>query len=219
VADVERPDVDPADRHHVERVLRVRAGQTVTVGDGQGRWRTCAWGGVVEPVGEVIVEAHPAPAVTVGFALPKADRAEWATQKLVELGVDRIVLLHTARSVVRWEPSRAARQRERLERVARQAAMQARRAWLAEVEGPIEVADALTWDGTALAEPGGGPVSLERPVVLVGPEGGWSAEEWDGRPATVGLGPHVLRVETAAIAAGALLAGLRARLVGPATQD
>jgi RsmE family RNA methyltransferase len=64
-----------------------------------------------------------------------------------------------------------------------------------------------------LADDGGGPVALERPVVLVGPEGGWAPEETAcGRP-TMGLGPHVLRSETAAIAAGALLVAKRAGLV------
>jgi RsmE family RNA methyltransferase len=65
----------------------------------------------------------------------------------------------------------------------------------------------------ALAESGGGPVGLDRPVVLVGPEGGWSPEEAAcGRP-TVGLAPNILRAETAAIAAGALLVAKRASLV------
>ena len=217
VSEVDRPEVDSADRHHVERVLRVRAGQVVTVSDGNGRWRTCRWGPVLEPVGEVVAEDRPVPALTVGFAVPKADRPELATQKLVELGVDRIVLLHTARSVVRWDGDRAARQRQRLARVAREAAMQSRRTWLPHVEGPVEFDDAVAWDGVALADPGGDPPSLERPAVLVGPEGGWSAEEWNRRPATVGLGPQVLRVETAAMVAGAMLVGLRARIVGPSS--
>ena len=65
----------------------------------------------------------------------------------------------------------------------------------------------------ALADPGGRPPSLDYPTVLVGPEGGWSpAERGFGLP-TVALGPTVLRTETAAVTAGALLAALRAGLV------
>jgi len=57
---------------------------------------------------------------------------------------------------------------------------------------------------------------LATPTVLIGPEGGWSDEELDAVPNQVGLGPHVLRAETAALAAGVLLAALRAHLVVPA---
>jgi 16S rRNA (uracil1498-N3)-methyltransferase len=216
---LDRPEVEPFDRHHVERVLRLRPGEPVTVSDGNGRWAACSWGPVLEPVGEVVLEDRPDPPVTVGFAVPKGDRPEWATQKLVELGVDRIVLLHAARSVVRWTGERSVRHRQRLRRVAREAAMQARRTWLPQVEGPIELDEVLGWEGVALAGPGGAPPSLERPVVLVGPEGGWTPEEWGRRPAAVGLGPQMLRVETAAMAAATLLLGLRARLVGPVAPE
>ncbi len=65
----------------------------------------------------------------------------------------------------------------------------------------------------ALAVPGGAPISLSAPTVLVGPEGGWTDEELAAVPRHVGLGPHVLRAGTAALAAGVLLAALRAGLV------
>jgi 16S rRNA (uracil1498-N3)-methyltransferase len=65
----------------------------------------------------------------------------------------------------------------------------------------------------ALADPGGAPLTLSTPTVLVGPEGGWTDEELAAVPCHVGLGPHVLRAETAAVAAGVLLAALRAGLV------
>jgi RsmE family RNA methyltransferase len=68
----------------------------------------------------------------------------------------------------------------------------------------------------ALAELGGDPPSLERPVVAVGPEGGWSDAERELCRARVGLGDAVLRAETAAVAAGTLLAGLRSALVAGA---
>jgi 16S rRNA (uracil1498-N3)-methyltransferase len=71
--------------------------------------------------------------------------------------------------------------------------------------------------GLALAERGGEPPSLERPVLAVGPEGGWSDAERELAPATVTLGDAVLRTETAAVAAGTLLAGLRSALVRGAT--
>jgi len=68
--------------------------------------------------------------------------------------------------------------------------------------------------GLALAEPGGGPVSLATPVVLVGPEGGWSPRELELVEHKVSLGDGILRVETAAVAAGVLLTTLRSRSSG-----
>jgi hypothetical protein len=83
---------------------------------------------------------------------------------------------------------------------------------------PVSTLDAL---GSAfgaelvLAQPGGGPPSLDRTVVAVGPEGGWYPDEVARFGPGIGLGPTVLRAETAAVAAGTLLCGLRAGLVAP----
>jgi 16S rRNA U1498 N3-methylase RsmE len=64
-----------------------------------------------------------------------------------------------------------------------------------------------------LAEPGGGPLSLAHPVVLVGPEGGWAPSELGAGTPTVALGALVLRAETAALAVAAILGNLRSRSV------
>jgi 16S rRNA (uracil1498-N3)-methyltransferase len=201
------------DRYHLERVLRVRRGEPLTVSDGKGAWRPCRYGPVVEASGPVGFTAKASPNLTVGFSIPKGDRPELIVQKLTELGIDRIVALHAERSVVRWDGDRASRHLRRLRRVAREAAMQARRAWLPEVEGPLDVAVLAASAGAATCEPGGGPPTLECPVLLVGPEGGWSHGEAVLTARKVALGPHVLRVETAALSAGVLLAALRSRLV------
>ena len=66
-----------------------------------------------------------------------------------------------------------------------------------------------------LCERGGRAPTLDDVAVLVGPEGGWTASELDAGLPTVGLGPQVLRAETAAVAVGALLVGLRAQVVAP----
>ena len=209
VSDVGAPVVTADDRHHLERVLRLRPGDEITVADGAGRWRRCLVSG--EPVGEVEVVERPAPAIAVGFALTKGERPEWAVQKLTEVGVDRIVPFVAARSVVRWDAARAAANVERWRRIAREAASQSRRVWLPEV-ADVQPFEAVVAAG-ALADPSGGPPSLAHPVVLVGPEGGWADEELAADMPRVRLGPHVLRAETAAMAAGVLLCGLRAKLV------
>jgi 16S rRNA (uracil1498-N3)-methyltransferase len=217
VEDLDRPALAESDLHHLSRVLRLRPGEAVVVSDGAGGTRPCLWTGSVllSPEGEVVREAAPAPLLTVAFALTKGDHPEWAVQKLTEAGVDRVVLMTTERCVVRWAPPAAGRQLERLRDVARQAAMQSRRAWLPAVEGPLPFAEVVAGQ-VALAVPGGRPLTLATPTVLIGPEGGWTDAELGSGPDHVGLGPHILRAETAALAAGVLLAGLRGGFVAPA---
>jgi 16S rRNA (uracil1498-N3)-methyltransferase len=212
VADLADPQLDDADRHHLERVLRLRAGEEVTVSDGRGGWRRCTFGagGDLQPEGEVEQRPQPAPAITVAFALTKGDKPELTVQKLTELGVDRIVPFVAARSVVRWDDERAARQVERLRRVAREAGMQSRRAHLPEVAEVADFATVARLPGAVLADAGGQPPALATPAVLVGPEGGWSDEERAAGLPCAGLGDHVLRAETAAITAAALWTALRA---------
>ena len=90
--------------------------------------------------------------------------------------------------------------------------MQSRRAFLPEVDDVRSFAEVAALPGAALADAGGDPPSLARPTVLVGPEGGWSDEERAAGLPAVALGPHVLRAETAAIVAGALVVALRSSL-------
>jgi 16S rRNA (uracil1498-N3)-methyltransferase len=166
----------------------------------------------------VTVVPSPTPLVTVGFVPVKGDRPEWVVQKLTEAGVDRIVVLHSVRAVVRWAGDRAERNLDRLRRVAREAAAQSRRPRLPELVGVLDLPalNALVGPATlALAHPGGDPPSVAMPALAVGPEGGWDPSELAGGDyPTMGLGPTILRAETAALAGGLLLCALRNGLVG-----
>ncbi len=220
VEDLETPETGPEDGHHLARVLRLRAGETVVAADGAGHWRACRYGpgGRLEPVGDIVSCTRPAPEVTVGFVPVKGDRPEWVVQKLTELGVDRIVVLTSARAVVRWEGDREGKALDRLRRVSREGAAQSRRPWTPSVTGVGTLADLAgeLAGGLALAQPGGPAPGPGLTGLAVGPEGGWGEAELElGLPA-VGLGPGVLRAETAAVAAGFLLCGLRDRVIGPA---
>ena len=165
VADLETLELDEADSHHLSRSLRLQPGEAVTASDGAGGWRLCRFapGPALEPDGPVRHEPRPKPEVTVGFALAKGERPEWATQKLTEVGVDHIVPLLTSRTVVRWDADRADRNRVRLTRVAREAAMQSRRTWLPEVGVPVSFARAAedlgrrSPAGPRPPDPAGGP--------------------------------------------------------------
>jgi 16S rRNA (uracil1498-N3)-methyltransferase len=202
VDDIDLPVPDDATEHHLFRVLRLRDGEAVTVTDGAGAWRGCVVrADRLEPVtAPSTIERRPDP-VTIAFAIPKQDRPEWIVQKLTELGVDRIVLLHADRSVVRWAPDRAAKHLGKLRRVAVQAVEQSRGVWLPEITGPVPSAEVLP---TAVAaEPGGRPLEPTDRLIAIGPEGGWSPDEIAVAADRVALGSTILRVETAAIVAAA----------------
>jgi 16S rRNA (uracil1498-N3)-methyltransferase len=209
VDDLDEPVLREPDRHHLERVLRLRTGDQITVADGAGRWRTCLLGDSLVTAGPIISDERLEPELTVGVALVKGERPELVVQKLVELGIDHIVLFRADRSVVRWDATRAARAAARLETVGREAAMQSRRARLAEISVGASFAELAALPRAALAQRGGGPLTLEHPIVLVGPEGGWSPDELGAGLPTVDLSDAVLRSETAALTVAAGLTSLR----------
>jgi len=209
--------------HHLQRVRRVHEGEIVTGADGWGRWRvyevTAAGSGelVLDARTEVGHEPHLVPGLTVAVALTKGEKPELVVQKLTELGVDRIVLVAAARSVVRWDDAKAAANLERLRRVAREAGQQCRRARIPEVDGPVAPGDLAGHPGLVVAGPDGVPApELRFPrggewTVLVGPEGGFDPVELEqfGDAPRLAVGRFVLRAETAAIAVAAALAGHR----------
>ncbi len=195
--------LDDPSHHHVFRVLRVRDGETITVTDGAGGWRVCrTTGSVIEPDGATQFEPAPVHPTTIAFAIPKQDRPEWIVQKLTELGVDRIVVLHADRSVVRWDAERAEKHLAKLRRVAGEAVQQSRRVRVPVVDGPLAAIEVLP-DAVA-AEPGGRPLTALDRTIAIGPEGGWSQAELEIATGRVSLGSTVLRVETAALAAAVL---------------
>jgi 16S rRNA (uracil1498-N3)-methyltransferase len=215
------------DEHrHVARVLRARPGESLTLFDGAG--------GEVEAtivaVGAREVElslgerraapaAAPAVAITLLVAVPRGERMDWLVQKTTELGVTRIVPVSSERSVAR--PEAGSGRKPRWEKIAREAARQCGRADVPRIEEPTELAAALAdtalpsrrlalWEGergrslgAALAADAAVPTAI-----LVGPEGGFAADEVAEAVragfVAVGLGPRILRVETAAVVAVAL---------------
>ncbi|MEY4607576.1 MAG: hypothetical protein RLY45_2336 [Actinomycetota bacterium] len=208
---IDEPSLVSGDEHHLIRVLRLRDGDRVSASDGNGRWRPCVMRSGALEVAGAVAEGEPARQCAVGAAIPKGDRLDWMVQKLTEVGVQRIVLLESDHSVVRWDPARAARQLERLQRIAREAAAQSRRCRLPVIEGPAPYGAVIAEAGAAIADPDGPPLAAgpARGPLLIGPEGGWSAAERSAASqagaAVVSLGATVLRVETAAVVAAALM--------------
>ncbi|MGA8296206.1 MAG: 16S rRNA (uracil(1498)-N(3))-methyltransferase [Acidimicrobiales bacterium] len=223
VGDIDELSLTPDDTHHLVDVLRLRSSSIVVAADGAGAYRICKLkdsetkphrrrASRVEdarlvPLGPVLRAPLPGREISIGLALGKGDRPEWAVQKLTELGVDRIVFLETARGVVRPDDRAIGHRKERLARVAREAAMQCRRLVLPAISGPVALETALgSAPGTAaLAHPGSPPVDESVSSVFVGPEGGFTPDELALAPRLVGLPGHVLRTETAAVASAVLL--------------
>jgi 16S rRNA (uracil1498-N3)-methyltransferase len=208
---------------HLSRVLRGQAGDEVVVFAGTG----VEWPARIVRVARDEVElalgaprAEPprtGPRLTLAVALPKGERQKWLVEKLTELGVDRLVPLVTTRGVA--EATAAAR--GRLERGVIEACKQCGRNRLMEIGVPQNIAELLA-EITAgrravVADPHAPPLDAAmlaanggEIVGLVGPEGGFTSDEIAAaeRAGAVraGLGPHVLRVETAAVALAARLA-------------
>ncbi len=216
VDSLDHPQLAETDHRHIARVLRARPGEIVTVTDGRGNWRQGVvptdWSDPSIGLAELgrVHSVAARRAVCVAFALVKADKPETVVQKLTELGIARVVLLSAAHSVVRWDTDKAAKNLVRLRSVAKEALMQSRGVWLPEVSGPVTPAAFVQAEQSggrivAAAQFAGAEVSNAIDTILIGPEGGWSAEERSVFGRTVSLSHNVLRAETAAIAAGVLL--------------
>jgi 16S rRNA (uracil1498-N3)-methyltransferase len=202
---------------HLAAVLRAERGQPVSVADGTGQ----VWQGRVahrtdDEVSVALVERFcvpaPCPRLTVVHALPKGRKLDDVVQRLTEVGVDRLVPVHSARSQVRLTGTRAAKALARWRAVALAASKQSRRARLLDVV-PIGEwagafagtgAGAVLWEG-AVTPLGSVLADVADPAEItlgVGAEGGLTPEEVEaaGLPAA-SLGPTILRTETAALVA------------------
>jgi 16S rRNA (uracil1498-N3)-methyltransferase len=204
VESVQAPVLLDDDAHHLSRVLRLRDGESVTCSDGNGSWVACTWNsGDVEVASEVVVNESPVPPLTVAIAPVKGDRTDLVIEKVVEIGIDHIIILSPVeRSVVRWASNKVPQVMDRYTRIARAAAMQSRRVFLPTVSGPVSLAN-VTGQGVAYAEPGGSASGDAVTTLVIGPEGGFSPAEVAIAPALADLGPSILRAETAAIVGAA----------------
>jgi len=218
-------EINGEDAKHLTRVLRVEAGQRYEISDNHSVYLAEIETSRKEHVVFRTLEKLPAqeitPTVVLCAALIKFDHFEWMIEKATELGVARIVPVAAARSEHGLE--RAAHKRvERWRRIALEASQQSRRAFLPEVDDPLDFDDAVSLTAThryVLDEKPGAPTfsgalpperaASDTVAILVGPEGGWTEEERDqfvgARWTPVSLGPLVLRAETAAIAALAII--------------
>ena len=213
VDDLAAPVLDDDAAHHWIRVRRLRAETSVTITDGQGRWRAARFGADASLAvdGEVVAVPRPDP-VTVAFALTKGSKPDLVIQKLTEQGVDRIVPIIAAHSVVRWDDAKAEAQWERWWVIARNAIEQSMGVFLPVIDrlGSVVTAAGI---GARRLDRDGTPWDRSITAVAVGPEGGWADDERDLLGPAVSLSANVLRAETAAITVGGILTAVREGVV------
>jgi len=219
-------ELDTDQAAHARKSLRLGLGDAVELFDGAGG---VARGVISQMRPQMAVDvsdrttvAAPTPGLTLAVAVPKGDRAATLVEAAAQLGVDRIVPLITERSVVAPGKNKQAR----FERIATEAAKQCGRAWMMNIDPPTNLTALLheqpgkgelrliadVQDVHAVYAPADWPSKMmkARQVrVLVGPEGGWTdAERAAAKKAgyhSWQFGPHVMRVETAALAAAAIV--------------
>lgn len=217
-----RAPLSPEARHYLRDVLRLAPGDAVEAFDGAG----AAFDATIAPGYEALAlgarrEARRASGqaeVWLLLALAKGEKVDLAVQKATELGATRIATFEAERSIVRLDPRKGEERAGRWRRIAEEAARQCGRADVPEVPPPAPLAAVLATLPPGFAalvfHPGGAPLAaLAAPgagvAAIVGPEGGLTGEEVAACEAAgaarASLGPRVLRAETAAIVAVALL--------------
>ncbi len=217
---VELPDDESK---HARNVLRVRTGENVGLLDGKGLLAEAEVVEVGKPVVVRVTRADPqqevSPQLDVAAAVPKGALVEEMVRGLSQLGAARWIPLTTERSVV--DPREA--KLNRLQRLAVESAKQCGRSYLLKIDTTTPFDQLLeedAWDVKLIAA-----IDDETPLksealrdtlagkqhvlVMIGPEGGWTeAEETRAKAAgalPIQLGPHVMRIETAACAAASIV--------------
>lgn len=206
---------------HLSRVLRARVGQKFDISTGD-----IVRVGVVIAVSDSRVEFElgeecpnqSVPDITLALGIFKFDRMEWAIEKATELGVTRIIPVVAQRSEPHLAVA-ASKRVERWERIARQATEQSRGLAVPEIAQPIKLTELLKCETAVrivlselehdLMLKSAIPANPQQTILALGPEGGWSESELiqfrDAGWVSASLGETILRAETAAIAAMAVI--------------
>lgn len=210
--------LDPQQSKHAWKVLRLQVADQVQLVDGSG---SLAVGKIeaVKPVMSVRIESVSQvpplkPRLTLACALPKGGRADDMVNQLCQLGLDELIPLHTHRSVV--EPK--ANKLDRFERIIAESCKQCGRTHAMTVSPPMQLAGLARrqFDEKRIGLPAAQVLEtpkneIESLLILIGPEGGFTSDEeqWAMKQGFIAwqFAPHVLRIETAAVASVSILRG------------
>jgi 16S rRNA (uracil1498-N3)-methyltransferase len=209
--------------HHL-RVRRAADGETLRLLDGAGKVATgqLRWSGKQASVAIGTTTAvDPFPPLVLAVGAGDRERFGWLAEKAAELGVTDLIPLATSHAQAVGTRIRE-EQMGRIQIRAREALKQSGSAWAPRIHSPLSVEqlcarpmDGLRW----LAQPGGSPppaaLAREAVTVAIGPEGGWTDDEADRLLAAgyqpIALAAHILRFETAALAAATIIGVARLR--------
>lgn len=205
---------------HLREVLRLKPGDEVSVFDGEGKEFRARVAQARREFAELDLDEEIPPArpesplqITLAVALLKGEKFDLVVQKATELGVNKLVPLVTRYADIKLRDESDANKRvARWQRISLEAAKQSGRAVVPEVSLPVTL-DSLFNDTCLLFSERGGhgltQIETDAVTAIIGSEGGWSDEELDEARAAgvhiVTLGGRILRAETAAITATALL--------------
>ncbi len=220
----ETMEIEGVDARHIYTVLKMKPGEKVQIVSDDGvtalaEITETAPGCTVVKCLEVIAESHePAVKITLAQGLVKGEKMDFIIQKAVELGVSSIVPLAMEHSVVRYDGVKAAKKRERWQKIAESAAKQSKRDIIPQVEAVSDMAKLMeecTCTTKIIAyecedKQGLKQVLQKNPqtdsiLIIIGPEGGISEAELtaarSGGAVPVSLGRRILRAETAGLTA------------------
>jgi 16S rRNA (uracil1498-N3)-methyltransferase len=205
---------------HLREVLRLKPGDEVSVFDGAGKEFRARVAQARRESAELDLDEEIQPArpesplqITLAVALLKGEKFDLVVQKATELGVYKIAPLMTRFADIKLrDESDASKRVARWQRIALEAAKQSGRAVVPEVSLPVALASLLDGSCVLFSERAGHgltQISTDKVTAIIGSEGGWSDEELDQARAAgaqiVTLGGRILRAETAAITAAALI--------------
>ncbi len=204
------------DVHHLLHVMRARVNDEIeTVIDGK------LYSAIIKSISpldieisyEIPLDTELSSDVTLFFALAKGDKIDTVVQKATELGVSKIVLCNTERSIVKYEQKDVAKKLERYQKIAKEASEQSHRTRIPTIVGPINLKDIdkymcdinlLAYEKVA-GKTDNIPMDIKGKSIsaMIGPEGGFSEKEvellMNKGFSLISLGKRILRTETAAL--------------------
>ncbi|MFT8362085.1 MAG: 16S rRNA (uracil(1498)-N(3))-methyltransferase [Sporolactobacillus sp.] len=215
------------DAHHIQHVMRMHAADSIICVNGHGEAFVCVIDAVTAGQVTAVIESKLSAnselpiRVIIAQGVPKGDKFDTIVQKATECGASAFIPFQASRSIAAWQPNKVEKKRARLQRIAKEAAEQSHRLKLPPIYPPMTLRDLLVfaetinWKVVAYEETAKQgeqrplPLLLQRIhpgdslLVVIGPEGGLTAEEAATLEANgfilCGLGPRILRTETAPI--------------------